>query len=183
MSEDIEQWRNEFFSLNPTTDDETVSLGKKENTLSLSSELNAMDLCDREFYSNLSDVHKKEISLWVLMRYMSSSANSAERHLLYVNSFVNYNFSVLNKHPELQWKLLTVCGTRKKQMHQWIPPHKKTKKNRLEELLYTMFPLMKRDEVELLLQINTAEDLTAFLKENAMDDKAIKDILKGNVGA
>jgi hypothetical protein len=68
-------------------------------------------------------------------------------------------------------------------MHQWIPPHKKTKKNKLEELLYTMFPLMKRDEVELLLQINTAEDLAAFLKENAMDDKAIKDILKGNVGA
>ena len=111
---------------------------------------------------------------------MSSSQGNSVDHLLLVNSIVNSNFSAISKHPELQWKLLAMCGTNKKQFHQWIPPGKKAKKNRLEEALISFFPLMKDDELEMLQQINTKEDFEQFFKENAFDDKTIKEILKGD---
>ena len=181
MSNGVEDWVNGFYELNPEASRfEEVKTKKKESTLTLAMELPAMDYRDMDFYTNLSDEHKKDISLWVLMRYMSSSQGNSVDHLLLVNSIVNSNFSAISKHPELQWKLLAMCGTNKKQFHQWIPPGKKAKKNRLEEALISFFPLMKDDELEMLQQINTKEDFEQFFKENAFDDKTIKEILKGD---
>jgi hypothetical protein len=116
------------------------------------------------------------------MRYMSSSQNDAEYHLTMVNDVVNCNFSVISKHPELQWKLLTLCGTSKKQFHPWIAPGKRAKKNKLEEALIQFFPLMKDSDLELLQQINTKSDFEQFFKNNAFDDKTIKEIFKGDKG-
>ena len=180
MSE-VNEWLSSFFELNPDAliEDDTTTK-KKENTLPLALELSAMDFRDKNFYVNLSDEHKKEISLWVLMRYMSSSKDDAALHLTLVNAVVNKNFTVISKHPELQWRLLALCGTDKKQYHQWIPPGKRQKKNRLEEALVEFFPLMKDADLEMLQQINTKEDFEIFFRNNAYDDKTIKEILKGD---
>ena len=178
---DVADWLSQFVELNPDAaivEDEKA--GKKESTLTLAMELPAMDYKNREFYANLSDEHKKEISMWLLMRYMSSSQNDSEDHLILVNAVVNKHFSALSKHPELQWKLLTVCGTHRKQYHPWIAPGRKAKKNRLEESLLTYFPLMKDSDLEMLQTINTKEDFEQFFKSNALDDKTIKEILKGD---
>lgn len=179
---DMNEWLTGFYELNPDAAryEEPVKAKKKESTLTLAMELPAMDYKDKDFYKNLSDEHKKEISLWVLMRYMSSSQGDAEQHLTIVNDVVNMNFAALSKHPELQWKLLTLCGTNKKQFHPWIPPGKKAKKNRLEEALTKFFPLMKDAELEMLQQINTKEDFEQFFRDNAFDDKTIKEIFKGD---
>jgi len=180
MSNDIENWLGNFFELNPDAIvEDTAKASKKESTLTLAVELPAMDYRNKEFYANLSDEHKKEISLWLLMRYMSSSQSDAELHLTLVNDVVNTNFTVISKHPELQWKLLALCGTNKKQFHPWIPPGKKAKKNRLEEALLGYFPLMKDEDLEMLQKINTKEDFETFFKLNAVDDKTIKEIFKG----
>lgn len=182
MSDNVEDWIEGFYGLNPEAARHEVEAKakKKESTLTLAMELPAMDYRDRDFYKNLSEEHKKEISLWVLMRYMSSSQSESELHLTLVNDVVNTNFAVISKHPELQWKLLAMCGTGKKQFHPWIPPGKRAKKNRLEEALISFFPLMKDDELEMLQRINTREDFEQFFKENAFDDKAIKEIFKGD---
>lgn len=185
MTDNVEEWRRSFFDLNPAAveeDEVNLKAKRKESTLTLAMELPAMDYRDKDFYKNLSDEHKKEISMWILMRYMSSSQSDAELHLSLVNDVVNVNFSLLSKHPELQWKLLSICGTNKKQFHPWIPPGKRGAKNKLEETLVKFFPLMKDDELEMLLEINTQEDLTAFFKENAFDDKTIKELFKGYKG-
>lgn len=182
MSDNVDNWLNDFYNLNPDAlkPAEHVKAAKKESTLTLAMELPAMDFKDRDFYNNLSEEHKKEISLWVLMRYMSSSQNSAEQHLTFVNDVVNVNFSALSKHPELQWKLLTICGTNKKQFHPWIPPGKRAKKNKLEEALIQFFPLMKDEDLEMMQTINTQQDFEQFFKDNAFDDKTIKEIFKGD---
>lgn len=177
---EIENWLNEFCELNPDAQAVDIEVGKKESTLTLAMELPAMDYRDKEFYANLSDEHKKEISLWLLMRYMSSSQNDAELHLTLINDVVNVNFSAISKHPELQWKLLAVCGTNKKQFHPWVKPSKKAKKNKLEEELLKHFPLMKYNDLEMFMQVNTKEDFTEFFKDNGYDDKTIKDILKSD---
>lgn len=179
--DNIEDWINGFLELNPdaaTSRQEVVKAGKKESTLTLAMELPAMDYRDKDFYKNLSDEHKKEISLWILMRYMSSSQGDSEHHIMMVNDIVNVNFSIFNKHPELQWKLLALCGTSKKQYHPWIPPPKKQKKNKLEEVLIQLNPLIKDDELELLQKVNTQKDFEEYLRGNAFDDKFINDLFK-----
>lgn len=182
MNDNVEDWIDNFFSLNPeaTRHESPIKTKKKESTLSLSAELPAMDYKDMDFYKNLSEEHKKEISLWILMRYMSSSQQHAELHLTLVNDIVNVNFSTIAKHPELQWKLLALCGTGKKQYHPWIAPGKKKKKNKLEELLSELNPLMKDEDLALLQRINTLDDFTQYLRDNAYDDKTIKELLKGS---
>lgn len=183
MSDSMDSWLGNFFELNPDAarPEDEVKAKKKESTLTLAMELPAMDYRDKQFYTNLSEEHKKEIGLWILMRYMSSSQGDAVHHLMMVNDIVNNNFGTISKHPELQWKLLALCGTDKKQFHPWIPPAKKAKKNKLEEQLCAMNPLMKDDELALLQKINTPADFEKYFKDNAIDDKTIKDLLKGDI--
>lgn len=181
MSNTVEDWIGTFFEMNPDAAPvEEAPKKKKESTLSLTAELPAMDYRNMNFYRDLSDEHKKEISIWVLMRFMSSSQGDAEHHIMLVNDIVNVNFNSLSKHPELQWKLLALCGTNKKQYHPWIAPPKGVKKNRVEEALTEIFPLMKDDDLELLLTLNTREELEQFFKENGYDDKTLKELFKGD---
>lgn len=183
MSNDVGDWIDGFFQMNPdAVKDEEVKKKKKESTLGLPTELLAMDTGNMSFYKNLSDEHKKEISLWVLMRFMSSSQSATEHHLMMVNDLVNHNFNNLAKHPELQWKLLALCGLGRKQFHPWIAPPKGVKKNKIEAAIISHYPLLNDDELELLLKINTREDLEEFFRENGYDDKAIKELFKDAKG-
>lgn len=178
MSNGIDDWLTGFFQLNPDAVNEEVEVTKKKSTLTLEMELPAMDFRNKNFYRDLSDEHKKEIGLWLLMRFMSSSQGQPEHHLMMVNDIVNHNFSALSKHPELQWKLLALCGTGRKQFHPWIPPPKGAKKNKLEEAILQIKPLMRDDELELFMHINTKEEFEEFFRENGYDDKTIKELLK-----
>ena len=181
LSNDVADWLNGFFELNPdAAQEEDEKAKKKESTLTLAMELPAMDFSNKDFYKNLSDEHKKEISIWVLMRYMSSSQAAAEHHIMMVNDLVNNNFNSLTKHPELQWMLLALCGTGKKQFHPWIPPPKGTKKNKVEAAILEHYPLLRDDELEMLLNINTKEELEQFFKDNGYDDKTIKELFKSD---
>ena len=38
---------------------------------------------------------------------------------------------------------------------------------------------MKDDDIELMLKLNTKEDLEEFFKDNGLDDKTIKELFKG----
>jgi len=180
LSNELETWMSGFYELNPDAVVVEEVAKKKKSTLSLTAELPAMDYGNMSFYKDLSDEHKKEISIWVLMRFMSSSQANSEHHLMMVNDLVNHNFNSLSKHPELQWKLLALCGTKKKQYHPWIPPPKGIKKNKKEEAILAIYPLLKDSDLELLLQINSNEELALFFKDNGLDDKAIKEILKSD---
>ena len=178
MTDTVNDWLNGFYELNPNAIQQEDEIDKKVNILPLALELAAMDYRDKNFYTNLNDEQRKAISLWVLMRWMSSSRGDAEQHLTLVNDVVNVDFSVISKHPELQWKLLALCGTSKQQYRDWVPPGKKSKKNKVEEALLQFYPLMKDADLELLQQINTQEDFEEFFKANALDDKTIKEIFK-----
>lgn len=174
----MSNWLEGFFELNPDAIEVEIESSKKKSTLTLEMELPAMDFRNKDFYKNLSDEHKKEIGLWLLMRFMSSSQSAPEHHLMMVNDLVNHNFNDLSKHPELQWKLLALCGTGRKQYHPWIPPGKGVKKNKLEEAILKFYPLMRDDDLELYIQVNTRADFEQFFKDNGYDDKSIKELFK-----
>lgn len=153
---------------------------KKPSAIPLKSMLEAIDTNDFEFYSKLTPDQKKEFSPWLAMRYASSAqGNMAAHYLLMVNDIVNSNFSELKNHPDLQWKLLAVCGCGRPTFHPWVPPGKgKRKTSKLKDLLHSIYPHMGYDDIDLLISVNSEDDLKQFARDAGMDEKEIKDLFK-----
>lgn len=188
LSNNIGNWLDEFHDLNPLEIQGEDMSNKKAHKLDLFSVvLPALDKKDKNFYRNLSKEEQDSIEPWILMRWMTSVENdqSQPHYLLTINDFVNNNFSSLapkkslglDGHKELQWMLLALCGTGKSPRRKFLKPGKGLIKNKLEELISSFFPLMKDDELDLYLKINTRENIEQLLKDNGYDNKFIKDLL------
>ena len=138
----------------------------------------AIDKKDRNFYNNLSDEQMKAFSAWMMMRYCSSvQGRDAANYIYMTNELVNYQFSEVSKHPELQWLLLSACGVGKIQFHPYLkPPNSRKKKNKIFEFIYSIYPHMKAEDINNMIDINTKEELTEFAVAHGYDDKTIKDI-------
>ena len=138
----------------------------------------AIDKKDRGFYNRLNDEQKKAFSAWMMMRYCSSvQGRDAANYIYMTNELVNFQFMEVSKHPELQWLLLSACGVGKIQFHPYLkPPNSKKKKNKISEFLYKLYPNNKPEDIELLIKMNTTEDLKALAYNYGYDDKTIKNI-------
>lgn len=146
--------------------------------IELSNLLRAIDTNDLSFYDRLTDEEKKEFSAWMTMRWASSSDSNPEHYLLMVNSLVNVDFSCLNNHPELQWKLVSICGTGSSNRHSWIAPPKKAKTNRVLNFLREVYPEAKNDDLEQLSGLLDKKDVEELAKSYGMSDKDIKELKK-----
>ena len=152
----------------------------KKPQIPLADVMLAIDRKNRSWYDNLNDEQKKAFSAWMMMRYASSvQGGNAASYLFMVNECVNKNFMDLSKHPELQWLLFTLCGSGKKEFHPYIkPPTSRKKKNKVGEWLSEQYPLMKADEINMLMEINDTEDFKMLAQEAGMTDKEIKELFK-----
>lgn len=176
--DDMKDWLSTLNDLNSHIDDFDVK-EKPARKLDLFNDiLPALDNRNKEYYGKLMEEQKKEAGMWLLMRWMSSAKSNPEHHIMMVNDLVNHNFNNLQKHPELQWKLLAICGAGKRQLHLWIHPPKGLKKNKLEELILKDNPSMSDFELEIYRAINSENDFIEYLASKGLDDKAIIDILK-----
>lgn len=140
--------------------------------------MTAIDRRDRNWYMRLPAEKQKAFSAWMMMRYASSVQGSGAAHYIFmVNELVNKNFSDISRHPELQWLLLSACGTGRAEFHPYIkPPNSRKKKDRVTELLSEFYPWLKADEIELLISINTTDELKQLAVDHGIDDKTIRDI-------
>lgn len=173
-------WLDEFRALNPDVVDDLPTETKKEHKLDLFKVvLPALDKRNKMFYNTVSDEERKDLNkqIWTLTRWMSSTKQHSEHHILMVNDIVNMNSSDLKHHPELQWKLLALCGSGKTQMHQWITPPRGAKKNKLETAVLKIIPLLKDDDLALFLTINNRDELSEFLKDNGLSDKEVNELI------
>ena len=152
----------------------------KKPLLQIKDIMAAVDRKDYQFYKNLSDEQRKSLNLWMTQRYASSvQGKFAGHYLVMINEFMNTNWSDISKHPELQWKLMCLAGVGKSQFHPFIKvPKAKRKKDKVEEMIREIFQLEKGEEVELLLSINTKEELKELAETSGYDDKEIKEIFK-----
>jgi hypothetical protein len=176
----LSNWVEQFFELNPEAVkvEETKEKKSKEYKNDLFKDvIPALDRRDKKFYSRLNDEQKKDISIWTLTRWMSSTVRDADLQLSNVNAICNVHSKVLTKHKELQWMLLAVAGTGRPERHEWVAPPRGMKKNKVEEVILQYFPNLRGAELELFQQINSTEDLEVFLKDNGFDDKTIKELL------
>jgi len=150
----------------------------KQPAIPLKDIMAAIDKKDRGFYNRLSDEQKKAFSAWMMMRYCSSvQGKNAPDYIFMTSEFVNLNFKDI-KDPEFQWLLLSSCGSGKIEFHPYIkPPNSRKKKNKLFEFLSTIYPETKAEDIQLLIDINTKEELKDFLKDHGHDDKTIGELI------
>ena len=101
--------------------------------LPLNTVLAAIDKKDYAFYDRLTPEHQKQLSPFLLNRYVSLVKGTNELQAYYLmagNQRVNCTYFELAKHPKLVWQLLcTVSPGMGTQFHQWIGHKKKDKNN------------------------------------------------------
>lgn len=137
-----------------------------------------LDLNDLSFYENLTDSEKKQISPFILLKFMSSSQSKGRTHnqLITVNELVNKRFWSLIDYPNLQWKLLALCGSGKKEFHYF--PGKQKGDNNVFKFIQSRFPYWKDDEIEMFLSINSSTEIIELAKDMGLQDKEIKELEK-----
>ena len=144
--------------------------------LSIHNEMFCVDRKDREFYNSLTDEERKKFSNFLMIRWSSCVQGTVELQQYYLqscNHYLNQRFFDINRHPKLQWLCATAVspglGT---QRHQWIAPKKKEPgASGIRKQLTELFPTYKDDEIELLAQLNTKQDIDAYLKQLGQEVK------------
>ena len=64
-------------------------------------------------WDELSEDEQKQVSFWLMNRYVSSVKGNREKQELAVfktNEYYNKNYMEVSKHPKLQWQLLCQTG-------------------------------------------------------------------------
>ena len=152
------------------------------NKLDIINEMAQLDLRNRQFYDELNDEERKKFSTYLMLRWGSVVNGIPELQQYYLqamNERVNKRFFELNKHPKLQWLMLTtVSPNMGKHRHEWIAYSGKTVKNKRAAKMLELYPHIKTDEAELLAQQIGDSEYKAMLIERGYSDKEIKDMMK-----
>jgi hypothetical protein len=138
--------------------------------------LSWIDNGESAIWDQLEDEHKKQISFWLLNRYVSGIQGSRDKQELAVfktNEYYNKHFNDIGVskdkgHPKLLWQLLCMSGnTGKNEFHPWIGFKKRDgSTGKAMSLLEKLNPNMKTDEIELLARISTKKELKALAEEH-----------------
>ena len=146
------------------------------NKLPIKDILAAIDMDAKSVWKELSEEERKQVSFWLLNRYVSSVNGNRDKQELAIfktNEYYNKNYMDVSKHPQLQWQLLCMSGaTGKIEFHPWIGFKKKGESNsKAVKLLEEIYPNMKSDEVELLARLSTKKELKQLAEEHNIDVK------------
>ena len=147
--------------------------------LNINYEMQQFDRKNRGFYDELTPEERKKFSTYLMLRWGSAvqaQSNIQQYYVMSLNENFNKHFFTLSKHPKLQWLCATTVspgiGTFK---HQWIAPKKREGgDNKATKFLRELYPHLKDDEIELLRQLNTKDDLKQLAREHGWDDRRIK---------
>ena len=143
--------------------------------------LSWIDNGERDIWNHLDDDHKKQVSFWLLNRYVSAVQGSREKQELAVfktNEYYNKHFNDIGVgkdkgHQKLMWQLLCMSGnTGKTEYHPWIGFKKRDgSTGAAMKLLEKVYPNLKTDEVELLARISTKKELKQLAEDHEIDTK------------
>lgn len=146
-----------------------------EQKLPLKDILAAIDMGAMSVWDELSDDEKKQVSFYLLNRYVSVVTGKRETQELAIfktNEYYNKHFFTLQKHKKLLWQLLCLAGNTKKiEWHNWIGHKKKGSSNsKVVKLLSELYPNKKQDEIELLAALNTKKEIIQLANDNGIQE-------------
>jgi hypothetical protein len=152
--------------------------------IELKEKILAVDLGAKNLWDDITDEQRKALKneFWILNRYISnvktSNRDHAAHYVLAVNEYFNKNWADIQKHPKLAWMLLCMCSYdgQKTFYHEWIAGGKKKANNKRQKLLESVYPNLKRDEIETLVEISTNDEFKELAREIGWTEKEIKDL-------
>lgn len=125
-----------------------------------------IDNQEYDYYKSLDEESQKEIQPYTLTRWMSAVAGNEQKHNQYtkdVNEYVNTHFWELSKYKDLQMLLLTTCGQKGWNKHQWIPLSK-TPTDKKYNALKKEFKYLSDEEFKYTYDSMSPDELKGFLK-------------------
>jgi hypothetical protein len=153
---------------------------KRTYKLDMMSLLESIDKQDKSFWSNLTEEERKGFAPRVVVRWLSTVADSnpyKEYCVLAANDLVNNGLYALGKHPELQYLLMCVAGTGKRQYHQWIGTKSAGSKTpKLDSFLIDIYGECNDSEMSILRNSFSSDDIAEMAKSSGWDDKRVKDL-------
>lgn len=161
-------------------DEGTGSHEHKPKKLDIFDEMANADRGNKDFYANLEPELQKQFSPLVAMRWFSAVPDSSaykDYTLILVNEMLNVDFWSIKDHPELQWKLMALCGTGKVLRHQWIPMPKRRKISKVDEFMLQWYPSASDQELDILTAKLTRDEFEQFAKSTGCSDEELKEVL------
>ena len=154
----------------------------KTNKLPLKDILAAIDMNAKNVWDELSDDERKQVSFYLLNRYVSAIKGKTEDKQLQIfktNQYYNKNFFTLSsKHKKLLWYLLCMTANTSKSIryHEWIGYKQKVSNSTAKAIkfLEKLYPTKKQDELKLLATINTTNELKQLAEDMGMPKEQIK---------
>ena len=152
----------------------------KQPAIRLNEILAAVDLNGKEVWDDLTEEQRKSVVFFTLNRYISSvqgSREEKEHFVILANEHFNKHlFLLLNKHPKLLWQLACSCGHESKKVffHKWLKLTKS--KDKREDFLSTLFPNMKKQDLETLSAISTDKEIKEYCETLGWGKKEINAI-------
>lgn len=143
--------------------------------------LAAIDMNAKSVWKEFTVEERKQVSFWLLNRYISAVQGSADDQALAVfktNEYYNKHFNTIgvgkeNGHQELMWQLLCMSGAWGKiKFHPYIGFKKKgSNNNNAVKLLEQIHPNMKQKEVEMLASMYTTKELKQLAEDHNIESK------------
>lgn len=140
--------------------------------------LPAIDGKRYNWWKTLTKEQQDGFSSWLYMRYTSTVDDDPDLmryYLMSVNLHVNKHFDAIRKdHPQLMFLLMAAASPKMgSKKHTWLPPGKKGKANKRQQLFQKLYPTYNMDEIELVSERNSDEELRAYLIDLGWSDKDI----------
>ena len=143
--------------------------------------LAAIDMNAKGVWKEFTVEERKQVSFWLLNRYISAVQGSADDQALAVfktNEYYNKHFNTIgvgkeNGHQELMWQLLCMSGAWGKiKFHPYIGFKKKgVNNNNAVKLLEQIHPNMKQKEIEMLANMYTTKELKQLAEDHNIESK------------
>jgi len=143
--------------------------------------LAAIDMNAKSVWKEFTLDERKQVSFWLLNRYISAVQGSTDEQALAVfktNEYYNKHFNTIgvgkeNGHQELMWQLLCMSGAWGKiKFHPYIGFKKKgSNNNNAIKLLEQIHPNMKQNEVEMLAGMYTTKELKQLAEDYNIESK------------
>lgn len=137
-----------------------------------------LDRRNLNFFSTLDEDQQKGFAAVVAMRFMSSTSSNPDWHLIATNQRANVYLYEMQKHPELQWKLLASNGLGSKIQHSWIGNAKKLNTTILQDFVLRYWPHVNRIETDIILNQFDKRTFSDFVDGTGIDADDSKKIKK-----
>lgn len=147
--------------------------------LNINSEMAALDTKQRDFYTSLTDEEKRKFSSFLMLKWGSAvQSNSFDIEAYYLramNENVNQHFFELNRHPQLQWLLLTTISPDiGKQKHYYPKLAGRTSADPKVKFLAAIYPSRKLEDLEVMAELNDQGHLKDLARQHGWTEQEIK---------